>query len=246
MPFHGNQHTGPPDKWSHERLVTAAEGLAAELGRSPTTQEAADDDRFPCLATIYKYADDGWLSVLDDADLERTQVRGYEAEERPRMCRDLYGAFRTVDTPSLTHRQYDDLGTYPTSVVKKHFGSWREACEAAEIPPGQKHGEACEGPQGEQLESRLELTVAETLVEHDIEYVPHPKIEGTPWIADFYLPAYCLWVEVDGYAAGARPNKHGFEGKLEHLDEADEDVLVVESTDDVINALDARDVSISS
>lgn len=92
--------------------------MALELGRSPTTAEAANDDRFPCLATIYKYADDGWLSVLEDADLDRTQVRGYGSDERSRMRRDLYGAFRVVDTPSLTHRQYDDLGTYPTSVVK--------------------------------------------------------------------------------------------------------------------------------
>lgn len=246
MPFRGNQHTGPSDQWSHQRLVTAAEKLALELGRSPTTAEAANDDRFPCLATIYKYADDGWLSVLEDADLDRTQVRGYGSDERPRMCRDLYGAFRLVDTPSLTHRQYDDLGTYPTSVVKEHFGSWRDACEAAGIPSGQKHGELCEGPQGAQLESNLERFVAEAFVERGIEYVPHPQIEGTAWVADFYLPTYCLWVEVDGYTGNNRPNKHGFARKLRYLSEGDEDVLVAESVDDIIQDLQERDVAISS
>jgi hypothetical protein len=246
MPFYGNQHTDTNKKWSHQRLVTAVEALAADLGRSPTTQEAADDERFPCLATIYKYADDGWLSVLDDANLERTQVRGYGVRERPRMCRDLYGAFRFVDTPSLTHRQYDTLGAYPTSVVKEHFGSWRDACEAAGISPGQKHGEACEGPQGEQLESRLEQDVAEALYDCDIEYVPHPDIEGTAWIADFYLPGYSLWVEVDGYESGSRPNEHGFAQKIEHLRGTAEDVLVVESADDVVDALQGRGVAISS
>lgn len=245
MPFHGNQHTGPPDEWSHQRLVLAAEDLASELGRSPTTQEAADDDRFPCLATIYKYADDGWLSVLADADLERTQVRGYGPDERPRMCRDLNGAYRMVDTPSLTHRQYDNLGMYPTSVVKEHFGSWREACDATGIPSGKKHGEACEGPQGEQLESRLEKAVAEKLVEHDVEYVAHPQIEGTAWIADFYLPTYCLWLEVDGYTAGVRPNKRGFARKLRHLDDDDEDVVVAENAGEVVEMLNERGADIS-
>lgn len=246
MPFHGNQHSESFQEWSHQRLVDSAEELALELNRSPTTEEAVEDDRFPCLATIYKYADGGWLSVLEDADLERTQVRGYGSDERPRMCRDLYGAYLLVDSPSLTHRQYDTVGRYPTSVVKEHFGSWRAACDAAGIPSGQKHGEQCEGPQGERLESRLEQATAEIFFERDVEYVPHPEIEGTAWIADFYLPAYVLWVEVDGYGAGTRPNKRGFARKLRHLEETTEDFLIVESTDDVVEALQDRDASISS
>lgn len=241
MTFHGNQHVKPVE-WSHQRLVAAAKALGAELGRSPTTEEAAADDRFPSLATIYRYADDGWLSVLDDAGLERTQVRGYGPDERPRMRRDLDGAFRAVDIPFLTHRQYDDIGMYPTSVVKQHFGSWREACDAAGIPAGQKHGEACEGPNGERLESRLECAVAETLVELDIEYVPHPRIEGTDWIADFYLPTHDFWLEVDGYEGGARPNERGFARKLKHLSETDEDVIVAETVEEISQALRQRGV----
>jgi hypothetical protein len=242
MPFYGNQNTPNRTEWTHNRLVEAARALSAEIGRSPTTQEAVDDDRFPSLATIYRYAEGGWLGVLADAGLEPTQVRGYKSEERPQMCRDLRGAFRVVETPHLTHRQYDDLGTYPTSVVKEQFGSWRQACDAAGIQMGEKHGTRCEGPNGERLDSYLERTVACVLVEYGIEYVAHPLIQGTNWEADFYLPESELWVEVDGYIAGTRPNAQGFEAKLAHLRGKGEDVVVVENPGALVDVLRRRGV----
>lgn len=243
--FYGNQHTPNQREWSHERLVDATRELGEELGRPPTTREAVDDDRFPSLSTIYRYAEGGWLGVLDDAGLERTQVRGYGADETPRMCRDLRGAFLLVETPHLTHRQYDDLGMYPTSVVKVQFGSWANACDAAGISAGTKHGTTCDGPKGEQLESHLERAVAIALVEHGVDYVAHPPIPGTNWTADFYLPEYDLWVEVDGYIAGSRPNARGFKQKLAHFETVGADVVVVETAREMVDALQARGVDSS-
>jgi hypothetical protein len=240
MSFYGNQHTSEQTEWSHDRLVDAAQELGAELGRSPTTSDAVDDDRFPSLATIYRYAEDGWLSVLDDAGLERTQVEEYGAAERSRMQRDLHGAFHVVDTPHLTHRQYDDLGAYPTSVVKEYFGCWADACAAAEVEMGKKHGTICEGPKGERLESHLERAVAVVLVGHDIEYVAHPPIPGTNWVADFHLPDYGLWVEVDGYIAGTRPNERSFRQKLAHFADLGVDVVVIETPDEMLAVLRER------
>lgn len=242
MSFYGNQHSPNRREWSHEQFVEAARELGGELGRSPTTSEAVADDRFPSLATIYRYAEGGWLGVLDDAGLERTQVRGYGSDETPRMERDLRGAFRAVETPHLTHRQYDRLGQYPTSVVKEHFGSWGDACESAGIEMGEKHGTTCNGPTGEVLESHLERAVATGLFEHGIEYVTHPPIEGTNWVADFYLPAADLWVEVDGYIAGTRPNERSFAAKLAHLDDIDAAVVVVETPAEMMAALRERGV----
>lgn len=242
MSFYGNQHTLNRTAWSHEQLVDAARQLGAELGRSPTTSEAAADDRFPSLSTIYRYAEGGWLDVLDDAGLEPTQVRGYGIDEAPRMQRDLRGAFIVVDTPHLTHRQYDDLGMYPTSVVKEYFGSWAEACEAAGVPAGQKHGTPCDGPKGEYLDSYLERAVACVLVDSGIEYTVHPAVFETNWEADFYLPEFELWVEVDGYIAGTRPNEHGFARKLAYLREWDEEVVVVENPAELVDELRERGV----
>lgn len=142
-----------------------------------------------------------------------------------------------VETPHLTHRQYDDLGVYPTSVIKKQFGSWRDACNAAGVPAGEKHGTSCSGPKGEELASTQEERVAKALFEREIEYVPHPPIEDTEWIADFHLPEQDLWIEVDGYADSTRPNEDGFEDKISHLQEAGEEVVVIQRGEAPIEAL---------
>lgn len=228
MPFYGNQHTGSMNSYSHEQLVEAARELGEELGRSPTTREAEADDRFPSLGTIYTYAEGGWSGVLEDAGLERTQVREYGNEEEPQMCEDLTAVFERVDTPYLTHRQYDNFGKYPTSVVKEQFGSWKAACDAAGLSAGQKHGTANDGPKGERLESGLERQVAVTLFEREIDYVAHPDVPDTNWEADFYLPNLKLWVEVDGHVGGTRPNAHGFARKLKYLSAQGESVVVTD------------------
>lgn len=235
MTFYGNQHTG--GQYTYEEIVEATKALGEELGRPPTTREAVDDDRFPSLQTIYRYADDGWLGVLEDAGLEQTQVREYGKQEELRMRRDLRGAFATVDTDYLTHRQYDDLGEYPTSVVKEQFGSWQSACETAGVPIGQKHGTVCEGPKGNRLESRHEKRVAAALFEHEIAYTVHPSVPDSDWAADFYLPEHDLWVEVNGYGADSRPNQQGFQKKVEHLRTLGEDVCIVETPAELLNAV---------
>lgn len=239
MTFYGNQYTTPDSTYSHEQLVDAARELGEELGRSPTTREAEADNRFPSLTTIYSYAEGGWGGVLEDAGLKRTQVRAYGSEEEPRMCADLVEVFEKVDTPYLTHRQYDDLGAYPTSVVKEQFGSWKVACDAAGLSSGQKHGTDCTGPLGERLDSYRERRVAIALCDREIEYVSHPSIEETNWVSDFYLPELLLWVEVDGYAAGTRPNERGFKKKVAHLREQGESVVVVETAEELVTKIEA-------
>jgi hypothetical protein len=240
MPFYGNQYTGSMKSYSHEQLVDAARELGEELGRSPTTREAEADDRFPSLGTIYTYAEGGWGGVLEDAGLERTQVREYGTEEEPQMCEDLTDVFERVDTQYLTHRQYDELGAYPTSVVKEQFGSWKAACDAVGLPAGQKHGTVCDGPKGERLESDLERRVAVALYEREIEYVAHPAIGDTNWEADFYLPELELWVEVDGYVGGTRPNKRGFASKVASFRERGESLVVVETVEELLTKIDDR------
>jgi hypothetical protein len=231
------------DKYSYPGLIEATRALGRELGRSPTTREAAEDERFPSIATIYEITEDGWLAVLEDAGLEPTQVREYGPNEAPRIRADLNRVLDLVSTPYLTHRQYDTHGDYPTSVVKEYFGSWREACEAAGISPGEKHGTRCEGPQGEILESRHELGVATLLTNLDIDYEPHPKIENTPWTADFYLPTHAIWIEVNGYLPGSRPNKAGFAEKLNYLNQHNETIIVVKNATQLLTELGARNIT---
>ncbi|GGL33434.1 hypothetical protein GCM10009037_16340 [Halarchaeum grantii] len=244
MPFYGNQHTEKP-MYTYDDLVRGVRALAADLGRSPTTAEASSDDRLPCLSTIYKHLNGGWNDLLADAGLSRTAVGSYDASDERDMRHDLRRVISVVESDALTHRQYDEHGEFPTSVVKEHFGSWRAACDAADILAGERHGTPCRGPSGVRLDSQYELAVATYLHDAGLAYDVHPEVEGTRWRGDFYLSDVDLWVEVDGYAEGTRPNAHGFAKKIAHLRDAEQDVAVVRCIADLEAALRERDVVVT-
>lgn len=245
--FRGNQHEVPDEydhEYSYEQLVEDVGALAEQLGEPPTTRDAQADDRFPSLNTIYQCIEDDWATVLEDAGLEPVarQIGAYDTDDRASMATDLQRVFEAVPSDHLTMRQYDDRGSYATSTLKKHFGSWDEACTAAGIDAGTKHGVHCTGPQGNTLDSWRERTVATFLHEHGIEYETHPSVDGTDYSADFYLPAADLWIEVDGYVEGNRPNEEEFELKLEHFRSNDMDHAVVEGSDELAAELERRGV----
>lgn len=218
--FHGNQHTeNLEEDYSYDDLVSDVESLAVRLDKTPTTREAMEDDTLPCLDRIYDVAPGSWQTVLNDAGVGKTQVEQYGPEEKPGMIRDIRSAYNELSGQVLTTRDYDEAGSYPTSVVKDYFGSWSEACQAAGIDPGTKHGTRCTGPEGEKLDSKLELYVAQFLYENQVEYVVHPPIPDAEWVGDFFLPENELWLEVNGYSDGDRPNITAFEEKLEHYQE---------------------------
>lgn len=226
--FHGNQHT-TVEEWEYDDLKAAVEAYAAEHDEAPTTAQAAADDRFPSLSTIYRYLDGSWNDLLADAGLERGHVGSYGPDEREAMLEDMREVLASVEADHLTTRAYAADGSYSDDTVKATFGSWRTACERAGIEPGRKYGVACEGPSGATLDSRRELRVARFLDERGIEYVVHPAVPDSDWLGDFYLPAFDVWVEVDGFADGERPNEAAFARKLGHYEALNLDCLVVET-----------------
>lgn len=243
-PADSNSDAGESDSsYTYEQLVSDVSALAEELGDSPTTRDAQDDDRFPSLNTMYGVIREDWAAVLDDADLEPNpqQVDSYDERERGAMEADLRRVNREVASDHLTMRQYDDLGRYATSTVKLHFGSWAEACKSAGISAGRKHGEACEGPNGDRLDSWHEREVAEFLSDRGLAYETHPPVGDTGYEADFYLSEWEFWIEVDGYVAGERPNRESFDEKLEYFEANDLDHVVVDSSDEVAVALRNHD-----
>lgn len=142
----------------------------------------------------------------------------------------------------LTTRTYDEIGSYPTSVIKDSFGSWTEACTAAGIDCGEKHGTRCVGPRGEQLESRCEREVAELLHGNGVSFDVHPPIGETNWVGDFYLPDADLWIEVDGYSDGDRPNSDSFEEKCAYFEEHTMEYDVVDSAEELEGRLHSRGI----
>lgn len=242
--FHGNQHVGPDGEtapsWEYENLRDGVISYTEEHGEPPTTDDAATDDRFPCLATIYKILDGGWNELLADAGLEQGQARKYGPEERASMLQDLRAVLNSVESSYLTTRQYERHGEYGKTTIKGTFGSWSDACERANVDAGEKYGIACEGPQGATLDSLQELRVAQCLHEHGLDYEAHPRVGESSWISDFYVPGYDLWVEVNGFADGERPNAEDFELKLDYYDQQRLECIVVETPEEFSDALERR------
>lgn len=242
--FHGNQHTETEyDDYAYEELVEAAEALAGELGRPPTTQDAAEDDRFPSIATIYRIVDSSWNDVLRDAGVtpSKLQTRSANRDRTGEILDDIRRMDRETTGEYLTMRQYDRDGAFASSSVKERFGSWKEACTEAGVPVGTRHGVACEGPNGERLDSRHERSVAVCLDDWGVSYEVHPPVGETGYHADFYLPDLELWVEVDGYIAGTRPNRETFEAKLAYFRTNDLDHVVVETSEELATELEHRE-----
>lgn len=232
--FYGNQYVEADneyDDYEYQDLVADVRELGAELDRPPSTEDAADDQRLPSLARIYEITDD-WNVVLDDAGFEKTKIGRYDDEERSAMITDLQEAHERAEG-HLTTREYDRLGDYAASTIKDTFGSWREACEAANVESGSRYGSECVGPHGERLESRHEREVARLLSDAGVEYRVHPDVPDTNWKCDFLLLEYELWVEVDGFPPGERPNRENFEEKLSHYEGNGMDYVVVDGPDEL-------------
>ena len=239
--FHGNQHVEAEyEGYTHEELISSVRVLAAEIGRPPTTRDAQADDRFPCLARMYSVIDTSWSDVLREAGVtpDGMQVAEYGESERDAMVADLRSVHERVNTDHLTMRQYDEYGEYATSSVKRHFGSWREACDAGGISAGTRHGTPTTGPEGARLDSRHDLAVATYLHENSIEYEVHPPLGENGWYGDFYLPDTDLWIEVSGYNPGERPNAAQFEDKLEFYELTDRECVVVHSVEELERSLE--------
>ncbi len=239
--FRGNQHTDNEyDEYEYDDLVADVAAFAENAGRRPTTDDAMESEQLPCLARIYSLTD-SWNAVLQDAGLDGTVAGTYGPDEEPKMIEDMQRAFDGVSSSFLSSRQYADHGNYPPSVIKEFFGSWSEACDAAGIECGTKHGKRCSGPRGATLESVHELSVATVLSENDINYVVHPSIDDTEWTGDFHLPEDDIWIEVDGYI-GRRPNEQTFEAKLDYYTANGYDYFVVNDAEDLRRHLRRRDV----
>jgi hypothetical protein len=243
--FYGNQHTASTySDYDHEDLVEAVAELAEELGRPPTTEDANQAEDMPSIATLYRILKDDWASTLREAGVEPTkeQRRSVPSDRREQMLADLRRTNRETEGDTLRLRQYDKHGSFSGSSMKERFGSWAEACEAADLECGTRHGIQCTGPQGNRLDSQHERLVAAFLDDCGVEFEVHPDVADLGYESDFYLPDVDLWVEVDGYVAGGRPNVANMEAKRDYFELNNYDYVVVKDGDELAELLRERDV----
>ena len=85
-----------------------------------------------------------------------------------------------------------------------------------------------------------EWLVAVFLNDCGIEYTVRPDVGGLGYEADFYLPDPNLWVEVDGYVGGGRPNAANMEAKREYFESNGLDHVVVENSTELEEELRKR------
>lgn len=103
-------------------------------------------------------------------------------------------------------REFTDIIKYPSfTTVKKYFGSWNKAVEAAGFIANIQNGFGYNtyGKDGELYDSFLEAYFVDNyLYEKYIYeyYKPYPN----GWFSDFYLPEQDLYIEIDG---GCRPHR---------------------------------------
>ena len=95
---------------------------------------------------------------------------------------------------------------YPnTTTVKRHFGTWNAAIEAAGFPPNIQNGFGIDtyGLDGHLYRSLYEAYFADTYLYSKYEYVIEPKYpEPYNKYYDWYIPSLDLYIELDG---GCRP-----------------------------------------
>lgn len=243
--FYGNQHTESSSMdYDYGDLLNDVAELAEELGRPPTTADVSQAEELPSIATLYRILEDDWASTLRAAGVEPTkaQRRSVPSDRRERMLADLRRTNRETEGDTLRLRQYDEHGSFSGSSMKERFGSWSEACAAAGLDCGTRHGIQCTGPQGNRLDSQHERLVAAFLDDCGIEYVVHRDVDDLGYESDFYLPDVDLWVEVDGYVAGGRPNVANMDAKRDYFESKDLDYVVVQDGDELAEALRERGI----
>lgn len=228
--FYGNQHTGSTySDYDHEDLVEDVAELAEEIGRPPTTEDANQAEGMPSIATLYLILDDDSASTLREAGVEpmKEHRRSVPSDRRERMLEYLRRTNRETKGDTLRLRQYDKHGSFSGSSMKERFESWAEACGAADLECGTRHGIQCIGPQGNRLDSQHERLVAVFLDDCGVEYVVYPEVDDLGYESDFYLSDVDLWIEVDGYVAGGWPNVENMEAKRDYFESNNFDYVVV-------------------
>lgn len=106
-------------------LVEHLQNLAAELEKSPTTDEMHEHGQYSAQAYYYYF--DTWDEALEAAGLESTETT------RTDLIEDLRAIQETIGTPSSWTDAIKEHGRYPLSQIYRKFGDIDSALDAANI-----------------------------------------------------------------------------------------------------------------
>jgi hypothetical protein len=209
-------------RWTKDKILKEVKKLNDELEGKPTMRDAMESDNLPSAGTLNKKFN-GWNNLLEEAEIGSHHTLELSEDE---IIQDLQKCYSDVEG-YLTSREYINIGQYSHSAVKRKFGSWKEAAEAAGIKSGSKHGEVVECQCGCKLDSMKEKVVGDLLHDLSIQHEIHKDIPESDFITDFFIPRADVWLEVDGYKEGERPERSKFDDKLDHYDDLGIDYIVL-------------------
>ncbi|MFB6229317.1 MAG: homing endonuclease associated repeat-containing protein [Halobacteriales archaeon] len=108
-----------------DELIGHLQELAAELEKSPTTEEMHEYGQYSAQAYYYYF--DTWDETLEAAGLETTETT------RTDLIEDLQAIQETVGNPSSWTDAIKEHSRYPLSQIYKKFGNLDSALDAANI-----------------------------------------------------------------------------------------------------------------
>ncbi|WP_251344683.1 homing endonuclease associated repeat-containing protein [Haloplanus halophilus] len=117
---------------SEETLITALQGFAENLGRSPTTDEM--DRSGPYTSDSYKRAFGTWNRTLRQAGLEVHSVWNVSEDDLISELNSLAEDLGHVPRKDEMRNQ----GNWSAAVYQEQFGSWNEALRAAGFEPNER------------------------------------------------------------------------------------------------------------
>jgi hypothetical protein len=106
-------------------LIDELQRLAAELDKSPTTEDMHEQGKY--AAQAYYYYFDSWDDALKAADLDTTSIT------RADLIDDLHAMNDTIDEPYPSTDAIKEHGTYSLGPFYNEFGGLDEALDAADI-----------------------------------------------------------------------------------------------------------------
>jgi len=215
-------------RWTKEEILKEIKKLDSELEGKPRMQDAIESDNLPSAGTLNRKFN-GWNNLLEEANIGAHHASEHNKED---VIQDLQRCYSKVQG-YLTSRKYIEIGQYNHNTVKRKFGSWKEAAEAAGIKSGSKHGEVVECKCGFKLDSMKEKVVGDLLHDLSVDHKIHKSIPDSNFVTDFFIPQLNLWIEVDGYKQDGRPERSKFSDKIDHYDSLDLDYIVISIPDSV-------------
>jgi len=217
-------------KYTKEDCINAIQRFYKENGKIPAKRSFPFFIGCPSYDYIRVYFG-SWNTAIIEAGFTPNKYKQGVIRYTKELCiksiQKFYKEFGKI--PHKHEFQYNTK--YPDeSTVRRLFGTWNNAIEAAGYTPqySETYGKRTKALDGHLYRSQLEARFVNKFLFNKVEYIIEPKYpEGYNKYYDWYLPELDIYIELDG---GCRPPEV-MKLKIQINKHLSRDLLVVESTD---------------